>query len=116
MIKVFLVISILFIPFTYKSQELNCQVTVINDAKLVVSSVEQEILTQMKQIVFEFMNNTKWTKDKFSVEERVNCNIQIQINAIPSPGVYEGTMQIQSSRPAFKSTYNTTAFNFVDMS
>jgi hypothetical protein len=24
-------------------------------------------------------------------------------------------MQIQSSRPAFKSTYNTTAFNFVDM-
>ena len=115
MIKVFLVISILFIPFTYKSQELNCQVTVLNDAKLEVSSVEQEILAQMKQTVFEFMNNTKWTKDKFSVEERVNCNIQIQINAIPSPGIYEGTMQIQSSRPAFKSTYNTTAFNFVDM-
>ena len=110
-----LILTTCLFSSVYFSQELNCQVTVVNDAKLEVSSVEQEILTQMKQTVFEFMNNTKWTKDKFNVEERINCNIQIQINAIPSPGVYEGTMQIQSSRPVFKSTYNTTAFNFVDM-
>lgn len=115
MFKIFVFTIFLFISSVISSQELNCQVTVLSDAKLEVSSVEQEIFTQMKQTVFEFMNNTKWTKDKFSVEERINCNIQIQINAIPSPGVYEGTMQIQSSRPAFKSTYNTTAFNFVDM-
>jgi hypothetical protein len=113
--KVIVSVIILFFSQISFSQELNCQVTVVNDAKLEVSSVEQEILAQMKQTVFEFMNNTKWTKDKFAVEERINCNIQIQINAIPSPGIYEGTMQIQSSRPAFKSTYNTTAFNFVDM-
>ena len=110
-----LILTTCLFSSVYFSQELNCQVTVVNDAKLEVSSVEQEILTQMKQTVFEFMNNTKWTKDKFNVEERINCNIQIQINAIPSPGVYEGTMQIQSSRPVFKSSYNTTAFNFVDM-
>ncbi len=115
MFKIFVFTIFLFISSVLSSQELNCQVTVLSDAKLEVSSVEQEIFTQMKQTVFEFMNNTKWTKDKFTVEERINCNIQIQINAIPSPGVYEGTMQIQSSRPAFKSTYNTTAFNFVDM-
>ena len=115
MFKIFVFTIFLFISSVISSQELNCQVTVLSDAKLEVSSVEQEIFTQMKQTVFEIMNNTKWTKDKFSVEERINCNIQIQINAIPSPGVYEGTMQIQSSRPAFKSTYNTTAFNFVDM-
>jgi hypothetical protein len=115
MFKIFVFAIFLFISSILSSQELNCQVTVLSDAKLEVSSVEQEIFSQMKQTVFEFMNNTKWTKDKFSVEERINCNIQIQINAIPSPGVYEGTMQIQSSRPAFKSTYNTTAFNFVDM-
>ena len=115
MYRFFLILSICFFSSHFFSQELNCQVTVVNDSKLEVSSVEQEILTQMKQTVFEFMNNTKWTKDKFNVEERINCNIQIQINAIPTPGVYEGTMQIQSSRPVFKSTYNSTAFNFVDM-
>ncbi len=113
--KIFFFSVLLLISYLSNAQELNCQVTVVSDAKLEVSSVEQEILTQMKQTVFELMNNTKWTKDKFSVEERINCNLQIQINAIPSPGVFEGTMQIQSSRPAYKSTYNTTAFNFVDM-
>ena len=60
------------------------------------------------------MNNTQWTKDKFTVEERINCNIQLQINEVPSSGTYSGSMQIQSSRPAFNSSYNTTIFNFQD--
>jgi hypothetical protein len=60
------------------------------------------------------MNNTQWTKDKFKTEERINCNIQLQISKIPSQGVYEGAMQIQSSRTAFNSSYNTTVFNFQD--
>lgn len=111
----FIIIILFFVLKPGLSQELNCQVTVVADAKVELSSTDKDILEQMKQAMYDFMNNTKWTKDKFSVEERINCNIQIQINAIPSPGIYEGTMQIQSSRPAFKSTYNTTAFNFVDM-
>ena len=60
------------------------------------------------------MNNTKWTNDNFEVEERINCNIQLQISEIPSPGTYRGSMQIQSSRPVFSSSYNTTMFNFQD--
>jgi hypothetical protein len=60
------------------------------------------------------MNSTQWTKDKFKLEERINCNIQLQINSIPSLGVYEGSIQVQSSRPAFNSSYNTTIFNFQD--
>lgn len=113
--KIFLIITFLSASLCVFSQELNCQVTVISDAKLQLSNTEQDILVQMKQTVFDFMNNTKWTKDKFNIEERINCNIQIQINNIPTPGVYEGTLQVQSSRPVFKSSYNTTAFNFVDM-
>ncbi len=60
------------------------------------------------------MNNTQWTKDKFTVEERINCNVQLQISEIPSSGVYSGSLQIQSSRPAFNSGYNTTILNFQD--
>lgn len=96
------------------AQELNCQVTVITDAKLEVSSVEKEIFDQLKQTVYDMMNSTQWTKDKFKVEERINCQIQIQINKIPSSGTYEGSMQIQSTRPAFNSSYNTTMFNYQD--
>jgi hypothetical protein len=97
-----------------KAQELNCQVSIITDARLEVTSVEKEIFDQLKQTIYDMMNTTQWTKDKFKVEERINCNIQLQINSIPSPGTYSGSMQIQSSRPSFNSSYNTTVFNFQD--
>jgi hypothetical protein len=99
---------------TNTAQELNCQVSIITDARLEVTSVEKEIFDQLKQTVYDMMNTTQWTKDKFKVEERINCNIQIQINSIPSSGTYSGSMQVQSSRPAFNSSYNTTVFNFQD--
>jgi hypothetical protein len=99
---------------TVQSQELNCQVSIITDTRLEVTSVEKEIFEQLKQTIYDMMNTTQWTKDKFKVEERINCNLQLQINKIPSPGVYEGSLQVQSSRPGFNSSYNTTVFNYQD--
>ena len=96
------------------AQELNCQVSIITDARLEVTSVEKEIFDQLKQTIYDMMNTTQWTKDKFKVEERINCNIQLQINSIPSPGTYEGSIQVQSTRPGYNSSYNTTLFNFQD--
>lgn len=106
--------ALLFLSTAGYSQELNCQVTIINDSRMEITTVEKEIFEQMKQTIYELMNNTKWTKDKFKVEERINCQIQLQINSIPTPGTYEGSLQIQSSRPVFNGSYNTTLFNFQD--
>ncbi len=112
----FIVAIILLIALSpsIKAQELNCQVSIITDARLEVTTVEKEIFEQLKQTIYDMMNTTQWTKDKFKVEERINCQIQLQINSIPSTGTYAGSMQIQSSRPAFSSSYNTTIFNFQD--
>jgi hypothetical protein len=112
--KLFCTFLVCFFWTFSQAQELNCQVTLITDAKLEVTTVDKEVLEQLKQVVNDFMNNTQWTKDKFKAEERINCNIQLQISKIPSQGVYEGAMQIQSSRTAFNSSYNTTVFNFQD--
>jgi len=112
--KQLLVITLLFLSTAGYSQELNCQVTIINDSRMEITTVETEIFAQLKQTIYELMNNTKWTKDKFKVEERINCQIQLQINSIPTPGTYEGSLQIQSSRPVFNGSYNTTLFNFQD--
>lgn len=112
----FIVSFILFVVLStsIKAQELNCQVSIITDARLEVTTVEKEIFEQLKQTIYDMMNTTQWTKDKFKVEERINCQIQLQINSIPSSGTYSGSMQIQSSRPAYSSSYNTTIFNFQD--
>lgn len=107
------IVSILFCSFSF-SQELNCQVSVESDAKLELNSTELEIIKQMKQSIYDLMNNTQWTKDNFKTEERINCNIQIQLKTNPSSGVYTGFIQVQSTRPAFNSNYNTVLFNFQD--
>jgi len=114
MVKKVLIVVLLIFCFPVFSQELNCQVSVIIDAKVEVSSVEKEIIEQMKQSVTDLMNTTSWTKDKFAPEERINCVLQIQIKTIPSLGNYTGYIQVQSTRPAFNSNYNSILFNFQD--
>lgn len=100
--------------FSVYAQELNCQVSIVPSNKVEVSTVEQEILSQLEDVIRQFMNETKWTKDNFKLEERINCQIQFQLEKIPQPGVYEGMFQIQSSRPVYNSTYNTLVLNFSD--
>lgn len=112
--RLVLLLLVIFFGRITHSQELNCQVSIITDARLEVTSVEQDIFQQLEAAIYELMNNTKWTKDKFTVEERINCNLQLQINEIPQPGVYKGSIQVQSSRPVYNSDYNTTVFNFQD--
>ena len=113
--RIIAVLSFIFFLFpSGKAQELNCQVSIITNAKLEITSVEREVLDQLENTIYELMNNTQWTEDKFEIEERINCNLQLQINEIPTSGVFSGFLQVQSSRPAFNSSYNTTLFNFQD--
>lgn len=105
---------LLCLSSTIFGQELNCQVTIIFDSRLEITTTEKDIFDQLKQTLNDMMNNTKWTKDKFKVEERINCQMQLQINSIPSPGTYQGALQVQSTRPVFNGSYSTTLFNFQD--
>ncbi len=95
------------------SQELNCQVTLITNIKTEVTSAEKELFDQLKEVVTNLMNNTQWTSEKFSVEERINCQLQLQINTINN-GEFTGSIQVQSSRPVYNGSYNTSLFNFQD--
>jgi hypothetical protein len=96
------------------AQELNCQVSIITDSRMEITTVEKEILDNLKQTIYDMMNTTQWTKEKINVEERINCSIQLQIKTIPSPGTYTGSLQVQSTRPALNSSYNTTLLNISD--
>lgn len=112
--KYILSILSLFIFSLSSAQELNCQVNVVSNPALDITTTEQEIFSGLEQAIFELMNNTSWTKDKFKVEERINCVFQISITQINGTGSYEASLQIQATRPVYNSTYNTTLFNFLD--
>jgi hypothetical protein len=112
--KVLFSILIILLGFTSNSQELNCEVSVISAPALQVGPVEKEIFTELQAAIYDFMNNTRWTKDVFEIEERINMSILVTITDIPTTSSYEGKIQVQSTRPVYNSSYNTTLFNFVD--
>lgn len=114
MMRSVFILWVVFFAFSVNAQELNCQVSVITNQKLEITSVELDALKMLENSVYEIMNNTAWTKDKFTPEERINCAIQIQINEVPSTNVFAGSMQVQLSRPVFNSDYNTLVFNYQD--
>ena len=62
------------------------------------------------------MNNTKWSNDQFQQKEKIECNILINITNEVNDKSFEATATIQSSRPVFKSNYNTVILNIIDKS
>jgi len=109
-----MLIPILGFALRVNSQELFCEVSLVTDPNLQITTVDKDIIDNLQEVVREFMNNTQWTKDEFEVEERINCAIQLSINKIPSSGNYEGSIQIQASRPVYNSSYNSTILSFKD--
>ncbi|MBA3663592.1 MAG: DUF4835 family protein [Bacteroidetes bacterium] len=94
------------------SQELNCQVNINTDQ--IQGTTEKQIFEQLKKSIFEFMNNKKWTNDVFSSQERIDCSILIVIQQKLSSDDYQATIQVQSRRPVYKSSYYTPIFNYED--
>lgn len=93
------------------AQELNCQV-LVNDERAETS--DRQVFRDMEQSFARFMNDRKWTPDNYLPEERIDCNIMITIESMPAVGFYNATVQIQSSRPVYNSSYSTLLLNFAD--
>ncbi|MBL7937573.1 MAG: DUF4835 family protein [Bacteroidia bacterium] len=94
------------------SQELNCQVSVVSPQ--IQGTTEKQIFEQLQKAIFEFMNNTKWTKDNFTTAERIDCSVLINVTQKLSADDYKATIQIQSRRPVFKSSYFSPTVNYID--
>ena len=91
-------------------QELNCDVVV--NAQLTGNENVQIFKTLEKQLI-EFVNNTRWTNRSYSSQERINCSMVINITGYDSD-VFQGSIQVSSSRPVFNSTYSTPIYNFLN--
>lgn len=93
------------------AQELNCTVN-INATQIQIS--DRGIFSDMKQAIEQFMNTRKWTGDAYKPHEKINCNILITITKMPSIGNFNASVQIQSARPVYNTTYSSLVFNFAD--
>ena len=96
---------------TVQAQELNCQINVMAPQ---IQNVDKKVFETLQQSIFEFMNNTKWTTDKYLNQERIECSVTITINERVSNDEYKGSIQVTSRRPVFQTSYNSPTLNFND--
>ena len=92
-----------------QAQELRCQVSV-NSGQIQGSN--RQTFESMQKVLYEFMNNKKWTDNVYSNDERIECNISINLTSQVGSEKFIGTLQVQSRRPVYNTNYYTTMLNW----
>lgn len=102
---------LLLFPFVLiQAQQLNCTVTV-NAQKL--SNSNQSVFKTLETTLSEFVNKTDWTNKAYAANEKINCSMYITILSNNSDQ-FTATIQVQSSRPIYNSSYSSPILNFND--
>jgi hypothetical protein len=101
---------VLFVCGFSQAQQLNCTVTV-NAERL--SNANQQVFRTLETSLNEFVNKTDWTRQSVKQNEKINCSMYINLSSNNSDE-FVATIQVQSSRLVFNSTYGSPVFNYND--
>lgn len=107
-----LILLTVFLSVSAYAQELNCRVEV-NTSQL--EGTNKSVFETLQSALNEYVNTNKWTNAQFSPSERIECTLFFNITKYDeADGLMEGTLQVQSIRPVYNSSYTTTLINFRD--
>ncbi|WP_029287815.1 DUF4835 family protein [Pedobacter sp. R20-19] len=94
-----------------QAQELNARVTILAPQ---VSNISKPTIDVLQRTIRDFLNNNKFSTENYKPTERIDCSFVITINSWDGGSGYTAEAQIQSSRPVFNSSYNSTLLNMSD--
>jgi hypothetical protein len=109
--KIFAVVFFGVVTLSVWAQELNCQVQVLSNQ---VQTTDRKIFETLQQSLYEFINNRRWTTDQYMQHERLECSMLINITERVSTDEFKATIQVQSRRPVFSTSYNSPLINYID--
>ncbi|GAB2703917.1 DUF4835 family protein [Mucilaginibacter koreensis] len=96
--------------FTW-AQDLNARVQVLSPK---VQTTNKRVFQALENAIRDFLNGRKWTPDVIKPAEKIDCNFVLNITAWDNGSNFSGELQVQSSRPVYNSSYNTTLLNTND--
>jgi hypothetical protein len=94
-----------------RSQELQCMIQISSPG---MSETDRAILQVLQTQVYEFVNQRNWTEYQYKTEERIEASILITVNEKVGNDEYRGSIQVQSRRPVFRTSYSTPILNHND--
>lgn len=101
---------LVMITFSANAQELNCNVKISFDR---ITDANPQVFKTLERSLSDFVNNTRWSTRNFEKSEKIDCSMFINVSAY-SNNAFTATLQVQSSRPIYGSTYSSPVFNFND--
>lgn len=101
---------IMCISIAVNAQELNCNVVV--NAQL-TGNENLQLFKSLEKQLNEFVNNTQWTNKPFGPQEQINCSMVINVTG-QNNDAFSASIQVQSARPVYGSSYTTPVYNFND--
>lgn len=93
-----------------KAQELNCEVTINTDQ---IEGTNKQVFETLRQAMTEYFNTTTFTSAQFAANEKIECRFFLTVKEY-ADDTFKGDIQVQSLRPVYNSSYNTTLINFKD--
>jgi len=108
--KIIFLICLLLAIANVNSQELNCLVNINYEQ---IAGSNRQVFTTLQTALTEFINQTKWTNRIVQTEEKVDCAMNIIITSRDN-NTFTATLQVQSTRPVYGSSYSTPLLNLRD--
>ena len=93
------------------AQDLNAHVQVLTP-KLQTSN--KHIFQVLENAMKDFMNNRKWCAEQIQPQERIECNLVLNVTTWDGSSKFSGELQVQSIRPIYGSTYTSTLVSIND--
>lgn len=101
----------LLIPcYFLQAQELNASVS-INYNQL--GNSHESYFKTLEKSLREFLNNTSWGTTRYSGLEKIDCVFILNVSSLNN-NVVTASLQVQSTRPVYNSSYSTPVLNFND--
>ena len=110
MFKNLLFVPIFFVSIFSYAQELNCSVYINAEQ---TGQPNNQVFRILETQLTEFINTTAWTDKSYKNQEKIECNMSIIISNFDS-NLFTATIQIQSSRPVYGSSYTSPIYNYND--
>lgn len=104
---------LLLLNIKLNGQDVEAKVTVIHPK---VQITNTQIFKSLESSISQFINQRLWCSDKLTTVEQFKITMLIDITAYElNSNDFQGTIQIQATRPVFGSTYNSVIFNQLDL-
>ncbi|MGV8880339.1 MAG: DUF4835 family protein [Sphingobacteriaceae bacterium] len=109
--KIIFSLLCLFMFSGLKAQDFNTRVQVLSPK---IQTTNKRVFDVLETAIKDFLMGRKWSSDPILPQERLDCNVVINITDWDGSSNFKAEAQIQLSRPVYNSSYNSTLLNIAD--